>query len=343
MITNIVGRHNYIWFYIAFIVFFCLVIIIIVKKTMQSGYSIEKKKKLVEDSKFISEKREKYEKMMNEYNNDLQPKREQVRKSFIIYGIVCVIPFIMFFITQNLLFLLLFIIVVIGFGLVFTRLSSGYYRSYAQKTNQTIATILKEFDNNLDYYPSNGYNRTEYMSLYFGEYCDHYSSNDMIINTKTGFCYANVLTEREEEDKDGDTYYVTEFDGTLARLGIKNVGCTIILGGLSNKSFRKSDTFEMIKFENDDFNKEFLCFSDNELISYKILTPDIMEEFINIKKNTIGDIDIRIVNDKLYIRFRGTNGFDEMGENLFESMAVLEEIIKTMDKIKIIIDNRVVD
>ena len=68
-----------------------------------------------------------------------------------------------------------------------------------------------------------------------------------------------------------------------------------------------------------------------------------MEEFVRIKENTIGDIDIRIINDKLYIRFSGTNGFDSMGEDLFKSVAVLEEIMKTMDKIKKIIESKVIN
>ena len=331
---------------ILLIVFFGLAFIVgvvgLIKKSKKSRDDTEHKKKLVKDSKFISEKREKYEGMMNQYNKELKPEREKAKKLSIIYVIACLIPLILIFVTKDSRFLILFIIVLIGLGLIFGKKASGYFSGYAQRTNQTIATILKELDSNLDYYPSNGYKREEYMSLHFGEACDVYRSSDMILNNKSGFCYANVLTQREEEDDD-HTYYETEFDGTLARLGIKNVGCTIILGGLSDYSFEKSKTFNKITLENDEFNDEFTCFSDNELTSYKILTPDIMEEFIKIKMNTIGDIDIRIVNDKLYIRFKNTNGFDGMGDDLFESVAVLEEIIKTMDKVKKIIDSKNMD
>ena len=75
-----------------------------------------------------------------------------------------------------------------------------------------------------------------------------------------------------------------------------------------------------------------------------------MEEFVNIKNNTYGDIDIRIINNKLYIRFLSGNGFDsssltqnEDRENLYKSIAVLEEVMNAMDKVKKIIENKKID
>ena len=169
----------------------------------------------------------------------------------------------------------------------------------------------------------------------------------MIVNLQKNFIYADILVESKEEDDDGHTYYETQFDGTLARMNINNVDCNIILGGLGENSFFKNGSYKNIKFENDEFNKLFVCFANNELNAYKVLTPDVMEEFVNIKKNSLGDIDIRIFNDKLYIRFKDTNGFDSTilnkkteKENLFKSVAILNQRIKTMNKVKIIIDNK---
>ena len=132
-----------------------------------------------------------------------------------------------------------------------------------------------------------------------------------------------------------------------------------ILNNLENKKIYNSDlerfgeylTTSVTKNKlKDEFNSLFRAYTDNELLAYKILTPDVMEEFVNIKNNTYGDIDIRILNNKLYIRFLSGNGFDssaltkdEDRVNLCKSIAVLEEVMNTMDKVKKIIDNKKID
>ena len=336
-----------------FFLFFVIIPIIIdtIKAKKYKKENIEYKNidpaDLVKDNKFVTEKRDKYEEIMKRNNAILEPERKQIQTKYAIGAVMTFIPVILFFIFNKIIFLLLLPVFFI-FMIILSKNDSDklFYQKSAKMCDETAESIIKEYDSNLEYYPNEGYKREEYVSLYYGECCDRFYSNDMIINPQTSFCYANVLTESMETDDEGHTYYKTEFNGTLARINIKDVGCTIILGGLAEDAFRKSkekDIFKMIKLENEEFNQKLLCYSNNELLAYKVLTPNVMEEFINIKKNTIGKIDIRIVHDKLYMRFRDTNGFDNMNESMLESIAVLEEIIKTMDKVKNIIDNKNMD
>ena len=106
-------------------------------------------------------------------------------------------------------------------------------------------------DADLEYFPGKGYTYQEYMPLYFYEDCDIFTSDDMIINNKTSFCTADIKIQSEHEDDDGHTSYVTEYDGSLAKIDIIDIKCTIILGGLSKGSFKRSDILTEIMFEND--------------------------------------------------------------------------------------------
>ena len=108
-----------------------------------------------------------------------------------------------------------------------------------------------------------------------------------------------------------------------------------------------SKKYQHIKFENDEFNKLFSAYATNEFEAYKILTPDVMEQFVHLKENTYGDIDIRLLNNRLYVRFLSGDGFvpslfNKKGEmnSIVSSLAVLEEVQKTMHNVKNIIEKK---
>lgn len=330
-------------FFICFFVFSIIIFVVSLNRTKKEWDKEESKKdELIKNNTFILEKREKYEKIMDSNAASLNSERQFVRKRMILYGILVFGVIALYFIFKKSILIPLIPITIIVPGIIFGKQSDYFFKESSRMYNETVSAVLKEYDSNLNYYPTNGFKREEYNLLYFAEPCDVYRSSDLIINTQNGFCYADVFIESIDHDDDGTTYNV-EFDGSLTRMNISSIGCTIILGGIGEKSFKKSDTFKIIKFENDDFNKMFVCFSDNELVAYKILTPDVMEQFINIRNDSIGNIDIRIINDKLYIRFKGTNGFDGAEgskDELFKSVAILDHIIKTMNNVKIIIESK---
>ena len=322
-----------------------LMAVIIIVGVLKNRKNQKKIGEITKNNEFIEKNRAKYEQIINNNADSLSEERKAYKRNGIIFGVVVAIPLILYFITKETVFIFIFPVVLIVFGLIFGKKASTYLSKSQELYNETAKTIIKELDPDLEYFPNNGINYQEYRTLFFVEACDRFTSEDMIVNNKTGFCSADIVVESEHEDDDGHTYYSTEYDGSLAKIGIKDIECNIVLGGVSKFAFVRSG-FNKIKFEHDEFNKEFLCFTDNELTAYKILTPDIMEELVNIKKNTIGDIDVRLIKDHLYIRFSGTNGFDgreDSKEELFNSVAVLEEIMKTMNKIKEIIERKNMD
>ena len=309
----------------------------------KNEYTSAEKRKLVEENEFISNNKERLTKIFDEKYEILKP----IKIYIIISGIAFVIFVVLSFIIKE----EMLTYISIGITLVILFFNLYNYRSKSYNIyNEIVKEVLHDFDSDLEYNPSGGFSANEYNLCRFPETCDVFSSEDLIINTKKDFQYADILIESKHEDSDDRTYYVKEFEGSLARIKIKDIGCRIFLGGIKTTSIFSKDDCMSIKFENDEFNDLFMAYSDNEIQAYKILTPDIMEEFVNIKKAAFSDIDIRILNSNLYVRFPSGDGFDcsEIGKNtdrdkLCQSIAVLEDIMKTMDNIKSIIDKKNMD
>ena len=82
----------------------------------------------------------------------------------------------------------------------------------------------------------------------------------------------------------------------------------------------------------------------------QVVKKDATGKIEEIDGERVTDIDIRLIRDRLYIRFLSGDSFDslmfnkkEEKKNLIRSLAVLEEIMKTMEKIKEIIDKKTID
>ena len=326
----------------AFMAIFAIVMVVSIYKVFIKGRnnSYVNRKKLASNNKFVINNKERFEQVMDNNSNELKSLRKRALLSviFFVFSLfLLLLPLGGFFAIP------LFLASIITLGVNVSKYTSVNEEKYVE----VVKNVLHEYDSDLEYMPTGGFGKSEYHTCLFPETCDRLDSEDMIINSKKNFCYADITAKSEHKDDDGDRCYEVEFQGSLARMDIRNVNCRIFLGRTSGKFLFGPFDYETIEFENDEFNKLFRACSDNELLAYKLLTPDIMEEFVNIKKNTYGDIDIRIIYDKLYIRFSSGNTFDSKlfnkkneKQELLQSVAILEEVIKAMEKVKKIIDDK---
>ena len=320
-----------------FIIVFCFILFSFL---YTKGKQYKNISKLPKDNNYVLKNQDKLNQKFSDSYKELEP----LKKRIIYLLIIVIICIVASFLIKNKYFSYFSI----GLSIVLLAISSYSYSSKSDKKFTEIAKeIIHDYDNDLEYKPHEGFSYSEYALCRFPEDCDRFYSEDMIINEKKGFYFADIKVESEHRDKDDDTYYVTEYEGSLARIYIEDVNCKIYLGGMQIGLFFRNDDYKKIKLENDEFNKLFMAYTDNELLAYKLLTPDVMEEFVKIKKNSFGDIDIRILNNKLYIRFLSGNGFDSSSfkqeidkDNLCSSIAVLEEVMKTMEKVKTIINDK---
>ena len=326
-----------------FVILFFLAILLIVVQFSKGRKSAVSKGDLVKNNDFIAKNKERLTMLFDQKYKELEPLKHKAITTTIIL-VICIIASI---IINN----KYFSIISIGVSGILTIIFFFQYNSKSNtKFTEIVQEVIHDFDKDLHYRPDVGFTSAEYGFCRFPEDCDRFSSEDMIENVNKGFQFADVLVESEYEDKDGNTHYTKVFEGSLAKMYIKDVDCKIFLGGMRKNWLFDSGKFVKIKFENDEFNDLFMAYADDELKAYKILTPDVMEEFVNIKKYSFGDVDIRILNDKLYVRFLSGNGFDSSAlskeqdiENLCQSIAVLEEVMKIMEKVKKIIENKNMD
>ena len=102
----------------------------------------------------------------------------------------------------------------------------------------------------------------------------------MIVNKTKGFYFADITVKSEHTDRDGDTYDVVEYAGSLAKMYIKDINCSIYLGGMRTKLFSNNE-YKKIKFENDEFNN----FGVNVFISSKLFNKLSLIKLISIFVN----------------------------------------------------------
>lgn len=231
------------------------------------------------------------------------------------------------------------------FSIIIWLIFNNYKKAFK---NSIIKNIIKEYNPLLSYSPQDGFSRSEYFSCEFFEGCTDYHSEDMICYNNDEFSLAVVKTVDEStggsifsDSSDGKEASITTFYGTLASTKIKDIGCKILMGSAGNYG-----DFKKIKFNNDQYNKLLPTYSDNEALARKILTPDVIEKLVVVRTKTFADLDIRIINDMLYLRFP-TGGnfvphlFNKSLENksIYYSLATIEEVITITEQIKNIIQN----
>ncbi len=322
-----------------FLVLFILSFYFMVKQNVTS----KKNKRVIRERVFSKEMEEKYLNILLHDNKYLSVTKRRIIKLTVIIINLLIIVIVYFYLNKQIW--IIFVCFLIS-ALFLYKLDSNY-KGYFK--DNLIHKIISEYDANLKYYPIYGISKDEYKNCRFQEYFDYYHSEDLIINVKTGFQFADIILKREYTDSEGHTHTDVVYCGSLARLPIKNIHCNIYLGNTTCNIFGENN-FAELDFENDEFNKMFGALSDNELQAYKILTPDVMEKFVELKKNFFTDLDIRLLNDCLYMRFLSGNGFvpsltsiKKEQDSIITSLAVLHEVIDVMGKVKDIIENKNLD
>ena len=126
-------------------------------------------------------------------------------------------------------------VAVVGSIIIFSIANSKYSKIYKE---QVITSIINSYDKELRYNPTSGITRDVYRTAKF-EYFDRYHTEDLIVGKIQGyeFALADVHTEKESTDSDGNTTYTTIFRGPVAVLEL-NIPCflpqKIFPGTLSN-------------------------------------------------------------------------------------------------------------
>ncbi len=155
---------------------------------------------------------------------------------------------------------------------------------------------------------------------------DRYTGDDYIIGMvdKTEFEISELHTEYKTRDsEDNSDRWHTIFKGLFFHADFnKNLSAeTYVLPDTAERIFGKwgqkfqgfSSKGELVKLENQEFEKEFKVYSNDQVEARYVLTPSMMEAMVNLKKNLPG-------GHRMNFAFHGSSVYCaiEISKNLFE-------------------------
>jgi len=313
-------------FGILVIIIFILTLIFINIPSIKRLYNL--RKRLLNESDYVKKRKQELIKSIN-YESSYR------KKYFNYLLILCGVSIVLFFFSWKVLmknndhsFIVLFLFLGCAYG--FYKIISDYKKGFE---DNVLKNVIQSFKNDLVYVKDSGFTNEEYKTLNFPERYNKFSSSDLIKNNN--FYCSNILVENDTSDSDNNIGVVTIYEGSLARVDIKNTNSQILIGNISKLISMDASDKKLI-IDNDIFNKLYNVSSNNEDLARSLLSSEVIDNLINLKRNIYGRIDIRIINDKLYIRFDGGDGFrpnlisKKMEMNsIYTSLIVLSEIEKT--------------
>lgn len=220
----------------------------------------------------------------------------------LIFAIVMFIPFIGIF-------------AVITFVIIysFTKKNDMILYSRLYK-NTVIPELVKSMEPDVEYHIERGMERSIYLESQF-EGFDRYESDDLMTGKLKNNCeisMADIHTQIESRDSDGDTTYINLFSGIYAIVEIPKKFNEVLYIKKDKKNEGFSSTYKMrdgyssyekIDLDSQEFEKYFDVFGSNKIVAVQILTSDVMQTLIEVREKMGIRYEIAIRDSKLYIRF----------------------------------------
>ena len=211
----------------------------------------------------------------------------------------------------------------LGCGYFIYKIISDYKKGFK---DNVLEPIIEAYNKQVDYSGTGGLSKEEYKNLNFPERYNKFSSSDLFYNREKNIAISNILVENDTSDTDNNVGIELVYEGSLAMCNINNIHSKILIGNIK-QLLAMDDKDKVIKLDNDMFNKCYLISTSNEVLTRNLLRDDLVSRLVNLKKYLHGDIDIRIFDDKLYVRFNCADGFRP---NLLSKRMEMNSILTTI-------------
>lgn len=271
---------------------------------------------------------------------ELEKLRKKAKYSLILPGMIGVtLGVTIFYCNQHIYFGLASIFIGLILTLLLSKKPSEKYKLafkevYVLKALKTIFTRLR-------YEPLNGIPKNVIYNTGMIKMGHRYSSNDLVIamykNIKIIQADVHIEERRERRNSKGnrETYWVTLFKGKWMIFDFnKNFKANI---QVKQKGFNNSkitnwwneEKFKKVEMEDQEFNKNFTIYTQNEHDAFYVLTPSLMEKIKNLTKSMNGKMMFCFIDNKLHVGF--SNGIDSFEPNIFKEIDE-EKIIESLTK-----------
>jgi hypothetical protein len=243
----------------------------------------------------------------------------------VILGTICLIfkffnPFIIF-------------VAVVGSIIIFSIANSKYSKIYKE---QVITSIINSYDKELRYNPTSGITRDVYRTAKF-EYFDRYHTEDLIVGKIQGyeFALADVHTEKESTDSDGNTTYTTIFRGPVAVLELNKL--TDLMLYISDNQL-KLFKGQYVELDNQAFEEKYDVFSNDDVVAMRILTPTITTKILEMHDKYGFFFEIKLINGLLFFRFHSDTLFEPSPGNIEKEATDIAFYFNMLDGMKAIMN-----
>ena len=222
--------------------------------------------------------------------------------------------------------------IALGAGaLVVNWIMTGYRRKFK---HNIFRQIVARIDPTLIYSPTGMVPKTLFQlsGLFDGE-IDHYTGNDLIKGKigETPIEFSDLKVEKESTDSKGRRHRHTIFSGTFIMTEFhKNFRHTVrvypdvaekYLGVFGGWLQGVADG-KLVRMDSPAFEKEFKVIADDPVEAHYLLTPNIMEKLVLLKKKADAPIYLSFKLDKLFIAI--ANGGAWFEPTLFKSLLSLD-------------------
>ncbi|MBB2146411.1 DUF3137 domain-containing protein [Pedobacter sp. LMG 31464] len=229
----------------------------------------------------------------------------------ICFGIGCVL-------SQVILAIVGFVIVIPG-AIILFRISDDVAQYKSRFKQEVVGAALSSVDKTLTLDPNRGILESEFRSSQlFTTSPDRYSTEDLIRGTigKTSFYFAEVHAEYKTEVQTKSGRQVTWHDilkGIVFTADFnKNFnGVTVVrpkdfgskIGAWFSKNVYSFGDKNVVELENEDFSKNFVTYSNDQIEARYILTPAMMEKINDLNQRSANAISLSFIDTRMYIAF----------------------------------------
>ncbi|HRX92186.1 MAG TPA: DUF3137 domain-containing protein [Candidatus Izemoplasmatales bacterium] len=216
----------------------------------------------------------------------------------------------------------------------FKKISSSFKEKY-------MPSLIEKVLPGTQYYPESGFAWEDVASMRFLKKSDRYHSEDYLIGTYKNIRFESADCKLQDVHSNGKTTtVVTVFLGRVYRYEFpKNFPTELLLiqPGLGKKWGFGS--YETIKTESIDFNKEFLTFARDELKAFEMLLPQFMEKLLELDRKYNDKIAVSFVGNTLNVAIN--NNIDTLEIRLFHPLdeTVFNEFESEIGDVKSLLDS----
>ena len=253
-----------------------------------------------------------YQSLYKECNETLEEARKQAKiyKMSMALTVLLIILAMMNIVNQSWIMTVICVCFISAiWGYCFKKMTNINYEKMFKE--QVITRFVKEYSEELDFFPASGVPYTVYSEAEFERFDKYYSEDEIkgTISKEHNILMSEVKTMEEVKDQDGNTQYKTIFHGLFAKIDLEKII-------YFNLKIRKDAIIEItnsqdkMNMDSTEFEKIFTVYATNKIMAMQILTADVMQMLIDFKNKNHITPEITIKCDKLYIRFNTGSVFE---------------------------------